>query len=142
MGALTIEVVASVALLALGGILVIERQLSIGQLVAAELIVTAVVASIAKLGGKVEVFYDLVAAVDKLGEIFDLPLERSGGESPPRSDSDLGELVLEDIELDLEEDGVPSDFASSGRWAVDFPHRCSRAGDLEFGGGRVRPRSA
>ena len=107
MGALTIEVVASVALLALGGILVIERQLSIGQLVAAELIVTAVVASIAKLGGKVEVFYDLVAAVDKLGEIFDLPLERSGGETPPRSDSDIGELLLEDIELELEEAEFP-----------------------------------
>ena len=105
MGALTIEVVASVALLALGGILVIERQLSIGQLVAAELIVTAVVASIAKLGGKVEVFYDLVAAVDKLGEIFDLPLERSGGETPPRDGDHGGELVLDDIELELEEDG-------------------------------------
>ncbi|MDH3200121.1 MAG: ATP-binding cassette domain-containing protein [Myxococcales bacterium] len=101
MGALTIEVVASVALLAVGGLLVIERQLSIGQLVAAELIVTAVVASIAKLGGKVEIFYDLVAAVDKLGEIFDLPLERSGGESPPRGERDRGELTLEGVELDL-----------------------------------------
>lgn len=100
-GALTIEVVASVALLAVGGILVIERQLSIGQLVAAELIVTAVVASIAKLGGKVEIFYDLVAAVDKLGEIFDLPLERSGGEAPPPSDDDTGELMLRDVVLDI-----------------------------------------
>jgi ABC-type bacteriocin/lantibiotic exporter with double-glycine peptidase domain len=101
LGALIIEVVASVALLAVGGILVIERQLSIGQLVAAELIVTAVVASIAKLGGKVEIFYDLVAAVDKLGEIFDLPLERSGGESPPPSHRDRGELVLRDVALDV-----------------------------------------
>lgn len=101
MGALTIEVVASVALLALGGVLVIERQLSIGQLVAAELIVTAVVASIAKLGGKVEIFYDLVAAVDKLGEIFDLPLERSGGERPPRGEGDRGELVLDEVDLDV-----------------------------------------
>ena len=100
-GALTIEVVASVALLALGGLLVIERQLSIGQLVAAELIVTAVVASIAKLGGKVEVFYDLVAAVDKLGMIFDLPLERAGGETPPRGDDDRGELVLHEVDLDV-----------------------------------------
>lgn len=87
-GALTIEVLASVSLLAVGGILVIERQLSIGQLVAAELIVTAVVASIAKLGGKVEVFYDLVAAVDKLGEILDLPIERSDGEDPPHGPED------------------------------------------------------
>ena len=102
MGALTIEVVASVALLAIGGLLVIERQLSIGQLVAAELIVTAVVASIAKLGGKVEIFYDLVAAVDKLGEIFDLPLERSGGEIPPPRDGDRGELVLREVVLDVD----------------------------------------
>jgi ABC-type bacteriocin/lantibiotic exporter with double-glycine peptidase domain len=101
-GALSIEVVASVALLALGGLLVIERQLSIGQLVASELIVTAVVASIAKLGGKVEVFYDLVAAVDKLGEILDLPLERADGDSPGRPPAVNGRLELRGVELDLE----------------------------------------
>lgn len=98
-GALSIEVIASVALLAVGGLLVIGRELSIGQLVAAELIVTAVVASIAKLGGKVEVFYDLVAAVDKLGEILDLPLERSGGEEPDPKDGPMGHLVVRDLQL-------------------------------------------
>jgi ABC-type bacteriocin/lantibiotic exporter with double-glycine peptidase domain len=99
-GALSIEVIASVALLAIGGLLVIERQLSIGQLVAAELIVTAVVASIAKLGGKVEIFYDLVAAVDKLGEILDLPTERSDGENPPVARDTGGRLVLDNLEID------------------------------------------
>jgi putative ABC transport system ATP-binding protein len=98
-GALTIEVIASVALLAVGGFLVIERQLSIGQLVAAELIVTAVVASIAKLGGKVEIFYDLVAAVDKLGEILDLPLERWEGEEPPVQPGAPGRLQVRGVEL-------------------------------------------
>ncbi len=107
LGAFTIEVVASVALLAVGGLLVIERQLSIGQLVAAELIVTAVVASIAKLGGKVETFYDLVAAVDKLGEILDLPLERADGEIlPPDSGLALG-LVLKNVALNPEADAEP-----------------------------------
>jgi ABC-type bacteriocin/lantibiotic exporter with double-glycine peptidase domain len=99
-GALVIEIVASVALLAVGGFLVIERQLSIGQLVAAELIVTAVVASIAKLGGKVEVFYDLVAAVDKLGEILDLPLESFEGESPSREPGIAGALRVAGVELE------------------------------------------
>ncbi|MGD8318680.1 MAG: ABC transporter ATP-binding protein [Myxococcales bacterium] len=106
-GALTIEVVASVALLALGGLLVIERQLSIGQLVAAELIVTAVVASIAKLGGKVEIFYDLVAAVDKLGEILDLPMERPTGESPPRETEMRGNLRVRDLEVEALADAEP-----------------------------------
>lgn len=107
-GALTLEVVASVALLAVGGLLVIERQLSIGQLVAAELIVTAVVAAIAKLGGKVEIFYDLVAAVDKLGEILDLPLERPTGESVPPSTEPRGHLLLRDVELDVEQTTTPT----------------------------------
>lgn len=108
-GALTIEVVASVALLAMGGLLVIERQLSIGQLVAAELIVTAVVASIAKLGGKVETFYDLVAAVDKLGEILDLPLERSDGEALPPLPHSAGDLRLREavVELDSGMESAP-----------------------------------
>ena len=61
---------------------------------------TAVVASIAKLGGKVETFYDLVAAVDKLGEILDLPLERPDGEIlPPDRGPKLG-LVLENVTVD------------------------------------------
>ena len=104
-GALAIEVIASVALLAVGGFLVIERQLSIGQLVAAELIVTAVVASIAKLGGKVETFYDLVAAVDKLGEILDLPLERSDGEVLPPATDGAGTLLLDNVEIVAEPHG-------------------------------------
>lgn len=54
----------------------IARQLTLGQLVAAELIVTAVVAAFSKLGKYFESFYDLVASVDKLGHLTDLPTER------------------------------------------------------------------
>ena len=77
-GALVVQAAASAALLGIGGWLVIARQLTLGQLVAAELIVTAVVASFAKLGKYFEAFYDLVAAVDKLGHMVDLPTERGG----------------------------------------------------------------
>ena len=79
--ALALQVVASTALLGLGGYLVIDRQLSLGQLVAAELIVALVVASVSKLGKYAEAYYDLLTAAEKLGLITDLPLERDGGES-------------------------------------------------------------
>ena len=82
-GTLVIQVVVSVALLAVGGWLVVERELTIGQLVAAELIVSAVVASISKLGNKLESVYDLVAAADKLGTLLALPVEREHGERVP-----------------------------------------------------------
>ena len=78
-GSLSLQVLASTALLAIGGFLVIQKQLTLGQLVAAELIVTLVVASFAKLGKHLEGFYDLMAAVDKLGHLIDLPLERADG---------------------------------------------------------------
>ncbi len=76
---LLLQALASTALLAIGGWLVISGQLSLGQLVAAELIVAVVVGSLAKLGKHIESFYDLMASVDKLGSLFDLPIDRTDG---------------------------------------------------------------
>lgn len=81
--ALLLQVVASTALLSIGGYLVINRGLTLGQLVAAELIVSLVVASVAKLGKYTESFYDLMSAAEKLGLLSDLPIEREGGETLP-----------------------------------------------------------
>lgn len=79
---LALQALASAALLGLGGALVIGGQLTIGQLVAAEIIVSSVVAGIAKLGKHLESYYDLMASLDKLGHLEDLPVERTGGEAP------------------------------------------------------------
>ena len=81
--ALGLQVVASTALLGLGGYLVIDRQLSLGQLVAAELIVALVVASLSKLGKYADKFYDLLSGAEKLGLLTDLALDRAGGEVLP-----------------------------------------------------------
>jgi len=78
--ALALQAVASAALLGIGGGLVIARELTIGQLVAAELIVATVVGSLAKLGKHLENYYDLLAAVDKVGNLLDLPMEPEDGE--------------------------------------------------------------
>lgn len=107
-GALGMQVIASVALLAIGGYLVIARELTLGQLVASELIVTAVVASIAKLGNKVEIWFDLVAAMDKLGEILDLELEDTHGREllndTPGEPSATYPLRVNHLALELRDD--------------------------------------
>lgn len=82
-GTVFIQALASAALLGFGGWLVIERQLTLGQLVAAELIVTLVVTSFAKFGKQLETFYDLTAAANKVGHLLDLPLEEGGSEPAP-----------------------------------------------------------
>ncbi|MFP5501064.1 MAG: ABC transporter ATP-binding protein, partial [Candidatus Sericytochromatia bacterium] len=85
LGILLLYMLASSVLLGLGGWLVILQQLSLGQLVAAEFIVTVIVGGFAKFGKQLETFYDLLAAVDKLGELTDLPLEATGRSGLPAS---------------------------------------------------------
>lgn len=82
-GSLGLQVLASTAVLAIGGWLVIDQQLTPGQLVASELIVTAVVANLTKLGEILQGFYDVCAASDKIGHLVDLPLERQDGSPLP-----------------------------------------------------------
>jgi ABC-type bacteriocin/lantibiotic exporter with double-glycine peptidase domain len=87
--ALLLETVASTVLLGLGGWLVINRQLTLGQLVAGELIVALVLAALSKSGKYLEIFYDLQAALDKLGVLDELPLEPDGGETLPETASPM-----------------------------------------------------
>lgn len=84
---------ASAGVLAIGGWLVINRQLTLGQLVAANLIVLAVLAAIDKLFGLLESYYDLLTALDKVGHITDLPRdERYGSKILP--DAPVGAEVM------------------------------------------------
>lgn len=73
--AITLQVLASTALLGLGGWLVIRQQLTLGQLVASELVVTVVVGAFAKAGKALEKFYDLMAGIDKVGHLLDIPVD-------------------------------------------------------------------
>lgn len=76
---LLVQAIASTVLLAIGGWLVISGQLSLGQLVAAELIVAIVVDSFAKMAKHIESYYDLLTSIDKIGHLLDLPVERADG---------------------------------------------------------------
>jgi putative ABC transport system ATP-binding protein len=66
---------ASAVLLGLGGWLVIQGQLSLGQLVAAELVLSAVFYGISQLGPYMAYFYDLCAALEELSRFYDVELE-------------------------------------------------------------------
>ena len=72
---LFMQAVAATVLLALGGYLVIIDEMTLGQLVAAELIVSVILGSFAKFGKDLESYYDLLASMGKLGQLFDLPKE-------------------------------------------------------------------
>jgi putative ABC transport system ATP-binding protein len=73
--------VASALLLGLGGYLVIKGELTLGQLIAVEIIVSGVLFKVTKLGKYLESGYDMVASYDKLSQIFSLPLEKQTKEN-------------------------------------------------------------
>ena len=102
-GLLALEVAAGTVLLGVGGWLVLNQQLTLGQLVAAEIIVSAIVAAIAKLGKQFEAWYDAVAGVDKLGHLVDLQVERQGGDVS----SGQGGMAVEVHDLAIDVPGQP-----------------------------------
>lgn len=79
-GFVLVQTIASAALLGLGGLLVIREQLTLGQLVAAELIVAGVLMSFNKLGRLLESYYDMVASISKLDSLIELPTEAAVGD--------------------------------------------------------------
>lgn len=79
MAAIGFKVVVTGALLVLGSVLVIDRQITLGQFVAAELVIVTVLAGIEKLVGSLAEVYDVLTSVYKLGHVTDLPLERTEG---------------------------------------------------------------
>lgn len=136
---LTIQVFAAATLLVLGGYLVISQQITLGQLVASELIMSAIVASLSKLGKNLEAWYDAMAAMDKLGHVFDLETEKEDGE---QADKGGGGMEVCARELGFGYPGAGTLFAGRSftlapgtAAAVAGPHGCGASSllDILFG---------
>lgn len=75
------KVIVTGGLLLVGGYLVLNQQMNIGQFVAAEIIILLVIASVEKLIMGLESFYDTLTSIEKLGQIVDKELESQSGET-------------------------------------------------------------
>ena len=73
------KVLIALALLIIGGLLVLSQQMNIGQFVAAEIIIVLVLNSVEKLIVSLEIVYDVLTAIEKIGEVTDLALETNEG---------------------------------------------------------------
>ncbi|GHH21680.1 ABC transporter ATP-binding protein [Sphingomonas glacialis] len=96
---------ASAALLALGGTLILSGELSIGQLVAAELILGGVFYGVSQLGWYLDTLYDLVASAEELSLLYAIPQESAVvavGQSPGDGAVRLDRVVIEGARFDFE----------------------------------------
>ncbi|MFN3875754.1 MAG: peptidase domain-containing ABC transporter [Flavobacteriales bacterium] len=88
------KVVTTVALLALGGLLVMNEQMNLGQFVAAEIVILVLLNAVEKIIVNLDLVYDLVTALEKIGSVTDIALERTGGLTVLEKDASKG-LALE-----------------------------------------------
>jgi len=75
--------IASAGVLAIGGWLVINQQMTLGQIVAAEIVVFGAMEGLEKIIRLLENYYDLLTGLDKVGHLIDLPAERHQGRDLP-----------------------------------------------------------
>lgn len=90
------KVAITSGLLIIGGILVLNQQMNIGQFVAAEIIILLVIASVEKLIVNLETLYDMLTSIEKLGQLVDLEIENQEGKMLNENDPFI--LELKDIE--------------------------------------------
>jgi len=81
---------SSAVLLGLGGWLVIQGQLTLGQLVAAELVLSAIFLGLSQLGTYLEQFYEMCASIEELSLFYDVEQAEAGdGEKQKINNSEL-----------------------------------------------------
>lgn len=99
------KVLITAGLLLIGGFLVLEQRMNIGQFVAAEIIILLVITSVEKLILGLESLYDVLTSIEKLGQIVDKEIEPQKGEVL-QNDSDYF-IEFQDVVYELQEKNKP-----------------------------------
>jgi len=91
------KVLITAGLLLVGGYLVLDQKMNIGQFVAAEIIILLIINSVEKLIVGLETLYDVLTAVEKIGLVTDLEIYESN--KKPESDLSETHLTIETVDM-------------------------------------------
>jgi ABC-type bacteriocin/lantibiotic exporter with double-glycine peptidase domain len=92
-------------LLIIGTMLVVDRQITLGQFVASEIVIILVLNSVEKIIMYMDVVYDMLTAVDKVAHVTDLPIERVGGFDFPSAFNSGFEVRTKDLKYKYHDSG-------------------------------------
>ncbi len=105
------KVAVTVSLLLLGSSLVIDNSISLGEFVAAEIIIILILNSVEKLILSMDTIYDVLTGIEKIGFVTDLPLERTEG--------NVFATISEQEQIRVELDEVSFKFKDTARPTVN-----------------------
>ncbi|MEQ3691200.1 MAG: ATP-binding cassette domain-containing protein [Flavobacterium sp.] len=96
------KVLITAGLLIIGGILVLNQQMNIGQFVAAEIIIITIISAVEKLFYGLELFYDVTTSLEKIGTVVDLELEKKSENENTNHYIEEEEICIEAKELSFQ----------------------------------------
>ncbi len=89
--------------LIMGSLLVTNKEITLGQFVASEIVIILIIGAVEKIIVSMDVIYDLLTALDKIGNVTDLPLEKEQGAIIPRTENEIGvELKVNKVKYQYE----------------------------------------
>jgi ABC-type bacteriocin/lantibiotic exporter with double-glycine peptidase domain len=91
------KVLVTAGLLVIGGFLVLNQQMNIGQFVAAELIILIIIGAVEKIISGLESFYDMLTSLEKLGDVVDKELEPADDGAKPFKTDENFRVELENV---------------------------------------------
>lgn len=72
------KVAITSAMLIIGGFLLVDQQLNIGQFIAAEIVILMLIGSVEKLIVNLDKVYDVLTSVEKINKVLEKPKEHTG----------------------------------------------------------------
>lgn len=100
------KVIVAAGLLLLGGFLVFQDQMNIGQFVAAEIVIILIINSVEKILRLIDTIYDVLTALEKIGYVTDLKLDKNQGENLLQEEKAFG-ITGKNIQFTFPEEKEP-----------------------------------
>lgn len=94
---LIFKIIVALGLLIIGGLLVLDQQMNIGQFVAAEIIILLVIDSSEKIILNLENVFDILTSLEKLGQVTDFELDNQS------SNSSLNHTIISPIHVEIKD---------------------------------------
>ncbi len=94
---LVFKIIVALGLLIVGGLLVLNQQMNIGQFVAAEIIILLVIDSSEKIIINLENIFDILTSLEKLGQVTDFVLDN------PSDSSSLNHSITSAIHVEIKD---------------------------------------
>ncbi|MEZ4987217.1 MAG: hypothetical protein R2795_19610 [Saprospiraceae bacterium] len=124
------KTIVTAVLLAIGGYLVINNLITLGQFVAAEIIVLLILSSVEKVILTLADVYDLLTGLDKIGYFTDLPLDQNQGMDFEQANTGKG-IQLDITNLSFRFENSPIDTLKSLNLQIPAGQKCVLPATME-----------